>query len=133
MTYSSLLHQHETIRDAADAACEAAQELARLANGNRQHLLPAPTAYDILGNIKVLLTHLNEVVDFLPRGLAASLSQPGIRITDVAPSGEPREPETSVSIAADALAVAYTALDKASNYCELAQQAVWGQGYAETK
>ncbi|MDO5678064.1 MAG: hypothetical protein Q4G35_11220 [Propionibacteriaceae bacterium] len=129
MPYDALITQDETITNAANAACDAAQQLARLANGNRSHLLPAPTAYTILGNLKVLLGHLNEVVDFVPRGLNACRDHPDITITDASPSGVPRKPETSVKIASDALAVVYSALARALKYAELAQQAINGQGY----
>ena len=129
MHYDDLLAQHDEINDAANAAADAAQQLARLANGNRAGTMPAPTAYTVLGNLKVLLAHLNEVIDFLPRGLSSSLHEESIQITDSAPSGEPREPDASVSIATDALRVVYEALQRAGTYAELGQQAITGQGY----
>ncbi len=47
--------------------------------------IPAPIAYDLLGNVKVLLWHLLEVTESLPTGVANSLTENRLTIYDRGP------------------------------------------------
>lgn len=67
------------MRTAATQASNAAQDFARAANGNNGHIIPAATAYDLLGNIKALLRNVEEVTDYMPRGVTQRPSHRNIR------------------------------------------------------
>ncbi len=127
--------QNERQVAAANAAAEATQELARSANGNGGHVMPAPTVYDILGNLKVMMWQLREVTDFLPRGLAFSLEDDRLAVydRDVYGAGGDREPAAQIGVAAEHLAAISTALRAAAEHAESAQQALAGQGYDEAR
>lgn len=129
MSHEQLIAHGELVRDAADRLCDAAENLARLANGIQCTDLPAPTAYRVLGNLKVLAWHLGEVIEYAPRGLVASLSNPAITITDSTFDGAPRDPRESVDHANAALATLREALAQAAVAADAAQSALGGQGY----
>lgn len=124
MTYDDIIDRGDRIRDDANAAYDHAKQLARAANTG---MIPAPTAYDILGNIKALLWALGEVTEHLPRGLALSLEDPRIVVYDR--GIEERDPATQIQIASEHLARVTTALSVAAEEAELAQQAINSQGY----
>lgn len=124
MTYDDITDRGDRIRDDANAAYDHAKQLARAANTG---MIPAPTAYDILGNIKALLWALGEVTEHLPRGLAQSLEDPRIVVYDR--DTEERDPATQIHIASEHLTRITTALSVAAEEAELAQQAINGQGY----
>ncbi len=122
-----LIHQNDRMRDAATQACNASQDFARAANGN---IIPAPTAYDLLGNIKVLLHNVQEITDHTPRGLAASLNDPRIEIYDRNDfTGEQREPAEQVAVVIEQLRALTAALAAAATHAEAAQSAINSQGY----
>ncbi len=115
---------------AADATTDAAQEFARVANGTAGNLLPAPVAYDLLGNLKVLLWHLREVTQFLPLGVRESLSEASLEVTDRHPStGALRDPWRQAEVAASCLRDADKYLNLAALNLEEAQVALNSQGY----
>lgn len=83
---------------------EACETLTRNANGRRGNVIPAPTAYELLGNLKVLLWPLREIADFLPTGLENSLRSTDITVLDSGfIIGEERDPKASVVAATQAL------------------------------
>lgn len=125
--------QNERQVAAAKAAEDATHELARAANGNGGHVMPAPTVYEILGNLKVMMWQLREVTDFLPRGLACSLEDDRLAVYDydIYGAGGDREPAAQIDLAAEHLAAISTALRAAAEHAERAQQALVGQGYNE--
>ena len=127
-TLPNLEHDGDRQRVAANDACAAAQDLARAANGNNGHVIPGPVAYDLLGNIKVLLWHVKEVTEYLPTGLKASLNDPRIEVVDHW-AGTPRDPAGQVAIAAEHLIALTACLADATGYAEAAQTALNSQGY----
>lgn len=123
---------NEAQREAADFLTTAARDLARKANGNRSCVTPAPVAYDLLGNLKVSLAMLNEVVSYLPRGLRNSLSDPRLEVYDQDLwSGVTRDPARQVAMAADHLTRLAELLDSAVEHAEAAQVALNRQGYRQ--
>lgn len=130
--FDQLLAQHTSIHDAATTASGATQDLARAANGTNAHIIPAPTAYDILGNIKVLLAHLQEVTSYMPRGLTASLEDPHIVISDRHyMTGDERDPAQQVALATAELTALTAALETAESCAEAAQSALSSQSFNE--
>ncbi len=116
---------------AADATTDAAHELARAANGTSGNLLPAPVAYDLIGNLKVMVWHLREVTQFLPEGVRTSLSEPSLEVTDRHPStGALRDPWHQVEVAASCLRDVDKYLNLAALNLEEAQIALNAQGYS---
>lgn len=130
MDYQQLLDQHEHLTDLAQDVCSACETLARNTNGNGGHVIPAPSAYELLGNLKVSLWLLKEIVAFMPTGLTNSLTAPGITVVDrdVA-TGEVRDPNVSTMAASRALESMYDLLAQAAEFAEQAQGAISGQGY----
>lgn len=124
MTFDDITDRGDRIREDANAAYDHAKQLARAANTG---MIPAPTAYDILGNIKALLWALGEVTEHLPNGLAQSLEDPRIVVYDR--GVEERDPATQIQIASDHLTKLTTALSVAAEEADLAQQAISRQGY----
>ncbi len=125
-----LTETNETMREVALQACNAAEDLARIANGNRERVIPAPTAYALLGELKVLLWHLKEVADYLPTGVAAALTDPRMDVYDRNPyTGADRDPAAQVTLAAHRLRDVSTALEHAATAAEAAQTALNSQGY----
>lgn len=134
MRYEQLLAQHERLTDAATHAAEACEDFARNANGHRGHVIPAPTAYELLGNLKVLLWSLNEIADFLPTGLENSLGSADITVLDRDfITGEERDPKASVVAATETLRTMWLALAQAAQSAEQAQEAINSQGYEPTE
>lgn len=130
MNYDQLIGQFEIISDVAFNLREAAEVLARNANGTRSHIMPAPTVYELLGHLKLTLGHLSEVAAFLPQGLRNSLDNPNVTITDRNfLTGEARDPEESITQARQALNQLSAALVVAAIYTESAQGALNSQGY----
>ena len=128
-TLSQLASANEDMRAMALEACEAAEALARVANGSRERVVPAPTAYALLGELRVLLWHLDEVTSYLPTGVAASLADPRFDVYDRDYRGEDRDPAAQARLAATALSEASSALQQAASAIEAAQTALNGQGY----
>lgn len=130
MNYEQLIGQFEVTSNVALHLREAAETLARNANGTRSHIMPAPTAYELLGHLKLALGHLNEVAAFLPQGLQNSLDNPNVTITDRdSLTGEARDPEESVNLARLSLLQLSDALFAAATSADSAQSALNGQGY----
>lgn len=130
MNYDQLIEQFESTSNVALSLREAADTLARNANGTRSHIMPAPTAYELLGHLKLALGQLNEVAAFLPQGLRNSLDNPNVTITDRDfLTGEARNPEESVNLARQALIQLSDALVSAAFSAESAQGALNSQGY----
>lgn len=128
-----LHHDNDRMRAAATHACGASQDFARAANGNNGHVIPAPTAYDLLGNIKVLLSNLQEITDHLPRGLQASLEDPLIEIHDRNDfTGETRDPAAQIALARTEITGLSAALAAATALAEAAQSTLNSQGYEES-
>lgn len=102
----------EEQREAANQLAVAAEVLAREANGSRLAVMPAPVAYDVLGNLKVSLALLNEVVRYLPHGLRRSLDDARLAVYDQDPwTGQERDPGRQVASAADHLSLLAGLLD----------------------
>ena len=129
-TITQLTEANDLQREFALKAADAAEDLARVANGHREHVIPAPTAYDLLGELKVLLWHLKEVADYLPTGIQAALGDPRLDVydRDVA-TGADRDPVAQATLAAHRLRDLSAALDHAATAAEAAQTALNGQGY----
>lgn len=129
-TPSQFENQHERMTEAADQAYDATQDFARAANGNNGHIIPAPTAYTILGNTKGMLRHITEVIDHLPSGLEASLNETSIDIYDQEPTtGQPRDAATQIQLAVGHLRRLRTLLHEATDHAEHAQIALNSQGW----
>ena len=122
-TIDELQATGDTQRAAGRALAEATEQLARVANGVREGVMPAPVAYDLLGAVRTAAVQLREVVEFLPRGLAASLQE--LRVYDQ-PGCDPQHQVDAATVdlgtVANALSVVVTAADAA-------QAALSGQGY----
>lgn len=91
--------------------------------------IPAPVAYDLLGSVKVLLWYLQEVTEFLPTGVAHSLTDNRLAIYDRGPSGGDRDPAGQLALATDALQTLQRNLSDAAAAAEAAQTALNGQGW----
>lgn len=130
MDYDELIEQHKEVAAAAVALSDAAEALARLANGTRSHIMPAPTVYDVLANIKLTCWALVEVARFLPRGLENSLDLPAIRIIDSSlRDGHVSDPKSTIAKAAPELAKLLTLFTGAADRAEEAQTQIGSQGY----
>lgn len=104
MDYQQLLDQHARLAGVANDVASACEALARNANGHRGRVIPAPTAYELLGNLKVALWSLGEVIEFLPTGLANSLTVADITVIERDfTTGEVRDPRQSIASAAAVL------------------------------
>ena len=70
----------DRVRERADHACAAGEGLARVANGTNGHVIPAPVAYDLLGNVKVLLGNIRKIAGIStygrPRWMAWYMGDP---------------------------------------------------------
>ena len=131
-TIAQLRQQTEHMIDTANQAADAVHEFARAANGNAGHVIPAPSAYDVLGNLTSLLGRLEEVAKFLPVGLRNSLTDPRISVGDRDfNTGKVRDPSAQVERAAAHLAELHTALEAAYAAAAAAQVAINGQGWDE--
>lgn len=131
-TTAQLAADYDRVHDVANDAREATEQIARAANGNSIRVLPAPAVYELLGNVKVILWHLREAAEYLPRGLAHSLSDGAIEVYDRDPgTGEPRDAAVQVQIASDELAELVASLTAAARAAEAAQTAINSQGYRE--
>ena len=127
---ADLLAAAEGQREAADQLAAAAEALTREANGGRSALMPAPVAYDVLGNLKVSLALLNEVVRYLPRGLWRSLDDSRLEVYDQdLCTGQQRDPGRQLASVADHLSMLAELLDAAADRAEMAQALLSGQGY----
>lgn len=132
MNIDRLISQHERMKDAACGLDDAATDFARNCNGNNGHIIPAPTQYEILGNLKVAVWGIREVVEFLPAGLANALANPDTVTTDRdVLTGEQRDPAESQRIHADALRVAKQSLNTLCEALKKAQTALNSQGFEE--
>lgn len=130
MNYDQLIGQYDRISVVAFNLREAAEALARNANGTRSHIMPAPTAYELLGHLKLALCHLNDVAVHLPQGLQNSLNNPNVTITDRDwRTGDVRDPEESIKLAGQAILRLSAALVAAATFAECAQAALNSQGY----
>ncbi len=131
MTIIDNLHNDgERQRAAASNACDAAQDLARSANA---HVITAPVAYDVLGNIKMLLHHLQEVTDHIPVGLGNSLNEELIHVYDRDIDGHDRDPLKQIETAGPHFHGLTGHLQEAYKHAEAAQQAIAWQGYHEAE
>lgn len=130
-TLDQMIAANDRMRDAARSASDAAEGLARTANGTGERVIPAATVYDLLGEVKVLLWNLKEVIDYLPNGLQASLADPRFDVYDRTFTGEPRDHLVQAAIASDQLHDVAAALAQAARAAEAAQTTLNGQGYDE--
>ena len=128
-TIEQLQHHGERQREAAIQASDAAQELARRANSSNASVIPGPAAYDVLGDIKMLLYYVSEVTDNLPQALAGSLNDARLDVYDRDYDGNEREPRIQVQHASEQLHELTELLSQAYDRAEAAQQAISGQGY----
>ena len=128
-TIEQLQHQGERQREAANQASDAAHELARRANSSSASVIPGPAAYDVLGDIKMLLYYVSEVTDNLPHALAGSLDDARFDVFDRDYDGNQREPRAQVQRASEQLHELTGLLSQAYDRAEAAQQAISGQGY----
>lgn len=130
-TIDRLNHNSERQRQAANDACKAAHTLARTANRSAARVIPAPVAYDLLGNIKMLLHYLQEVTENLPDGLTNSLNDDRIAVYDRDANGTDRDPLTQINQAGRHLHALTKSVALAATQAEAAQRALNGQGYNE--
>ena len=128
-TIEQLQHQGERQREAANQASDAAHELARRANSSNASVIPGPAAYDVLGDIKMLLYYVSEVTDNLPHALEGSLDDARLDVSDRDYDGNQREPRVQVQHASKQLHELTDLLSQAYDRAESAQQAISGQGY----
>ena len=125
-----LRDQHEQIEALAGHLACVAQDLARVANGTRCGVTPAPTAYAILAQVKIACRHLSEILATLPQGLHNSLTLKAIEVTDYDPeTGNPVDPGKSITHATEALCALHAAFEAASRCAEAAQAALANQGW----
>lgn len=133
-TIDDLDRSAEAQREVALRFCEASQEFASLANGTGYRVIPAPVAYDLLGELKVALVHLSEVAEFMPRGLCSSLADPRLAVYDRDPwTGERRNPAVQAELASEHMREVLNYLSAAAEAAADAQVALNGQGYREAK
>lgn len=129
-TSKHLTDLNDEQRELADRLCDAAQALARSANGNSGRVMPAPTAYDLLGNLKTALDHLSEVAAFMPDGVRNSLTDERITVYDQDFwTGEKRDASQQVTFEAHHLKELLTHLEAACVAADAAQVALNSQGY----
>ena len=129
-TLAQLEQQSDRMIDAANQAHAAVEDLARAANGNAGHVIPGPTAYDLLGNLSSLLWQLDEVAEFLPTGLRNSLNDERITVVDRDfNTGEVRDAAAQIDLAAKHLAELHAALQTAAAAAGAAQVAINSQGW----
>ena len=129
-TTDVLRGQHEQVEALAGHLACAAQDLARVANGTRCGATPAPTAYALLGRVKIACRHLGEILAALPQGLHNSLTLRVIEVTDYDPeTGEIRDPGESITQAGANLRALHAAFEAASMCAEAAQAALANQGW----
>ena len=129
-TLDQLAQAGNDMREAALDVCRAAENFARSANGNgHERTIPAPVAYDLLGELKVALWNLGEVSDYLPAGVRASLDDPRLTVYDRDLAGVDRDPADQATLAAGYLSALSLALRQAAEAAEAAQTALNGQGY----
>ena len=127
-TIFTLVHNDQAIDDYGAAVAAACQDLARVANGCRCAVIPAPTAWTLLSHVRVGLRHLEEVLDYLPGGLKRSLSDPTIVVTDA----DDRDPVKSIDLAVDALEPALNQVGDVLTRLEAAQAAIGAQSWHPT-
>jgi len=130
-TIEQLQRHSERQREAAIQASDSAQELARRANSSNASVIPAPAAYDVLGDIKMLLYYVSEVTENLPQALAGSLNDARLDVYDRDYKGNEREPRIQVQHASEQLRELTKLLSQAHDRAEAAQQAISGQGYKQ--
>lgn len=131
MTTTDVLRgQHEQIEALAGHLACVAQDLARVANGTRCGVTPAPTVYTLLAQVKIACRHLGEILTALPQGLHNSLTLRAIEVTDYDPeTGEIRDPGESITQATVDLRALHSAFEAASAYAEASQVALANQGW----
>lgn len=129
-TLDDLVVLGEAQREAALRFCDAAHDLARVANGIRGAVLPGPVAYDLLGNLKVALGYLCEAARFMPEGISYSLLDQRLAVYDRDwRTGELRDPGVQAALAAEHLHEVLSYLSAASEAASDAQVALNGQGF----
>ena len=129
-TTDVLRDQHEKVEALAVHLACVAQDLARVANGTRCGATPAPTAYALLGRVKIACRHLGEILAALPQGLHNSLTLRVIEVTDYDPeTGNPVAPGKSITQAGANLRALHAAFEAASMCAEAAQAALANQGW----
>lgn len=122
---ASLDRSHVAIDDYGAALAAAAQDLARVANGQRCGVIPGPTAWTLLSHVRVALRHLMEVLEYLPDGLKRSLAEPAIVITDA----DGRDPVESIDAAVADLEPLPNQIGDILTSLEAAQVAVAAQSW----
>lgn len=128
---SEAIYEQRERQEAVAARAEAAaQDLAREVNFQ---LVTGPGAYAVLGNLKLLLSHLREVADHLPAGLEHSLTDDRISVTDVHfGTGAVRDPAAQIAAAAEKLRTVSVALSTAAEAAGQAQEDLNSQGFEVT-
>ena len=123
-------NQHQVT--AAFEANEAVQAFARTTNRVSGGVIPAPSAYSIIGNLKTLVGSLHEVTEYLPGGLLKTLSNPHLTVTDrdIYGSNAKRDPSDQIALLGAHMAVVTEALADVQRHLELAQQSIAGQSYS---
>lgn len=117
-------------REAALRLCEASEEFVRVVSGGCCRVVPAPLAYDLLGELKVAFVHLAGVVRCLPDSLRSSLADPRLVVYDQDPwTGEQRDPVRQVELACEHMREVLNYLSAAVEAAEDAQVALNSQGY----
>lgn len=96
-------------------------------------ILPRNGVSELAGAVHSGLWRITEVIDYLPQGLANSLTDQTITIDDTAPDGTPQDPADTIAVAAAALRIAATALRLAADSIGTAQVAISGQSYDDVQ
>ena len=111
---------NEDVASWPDVAADAIRAVNHL-TGNG-HPIPAPVAYEVLGNLAALAHRLPQALTPLAQGLNRSMDE--FTVTDSA--GDPR---TSATTAVEALTLAAQLAEQVGAALAEAQQAIAGQGY----
>lgn len=110
----------ETIASWPDMAYEAIRSINHLTTGSE--CVPAPTLYEVLGNLKMVGHLLPQALEQLSVGLERSLGELNVYDGRGDPAG-------SVAVAQELMAAAARAAARVGGVLELAQSAIAEQGY----
>lgn len=128
LIFTQYVFQHDQLDAAAVAAAAGMRALADQMTDGRP--VPAPTISEVCTSLMKVLDDAARLVTEAPAGLRQSLQDPAITVHDVdAFTGEVRDPEESVHLAADALLTAARKLRQAVALLDEARTELDGQGY----
>lgn len=117
----------ERVEGWGDVAREALRGLCHITISPGAQGIPAPVAYDVLGNLSAAASMIEQLAGQLDRGLRASLDAEGIEVYD-----RERDPRESVAAASGWFDQARSLAVDLSSALGAAQIAINEQGYEET-